>query len=256
MSTTVAEVQEQLPAAEDPRQAQREAWEARADSPLMGISLLFLFVLCVPVIWPHRDRLVADLVTVANVVIWAIFAVDYVVRVRLAADRKDYVRHHILDLVVVVVPFLRPLRLLRLFSVTGLLARRSRQGILKEMTKFAVVFTVIVWFLAAVVMLDLERNAAQATITNLPNALWFSEGTLTAVSYGDVFPVTQAGRVVGGALAIIGLVLVGMVTGAIAAWLVTFVTGDVEGEVEAESQKIDVVLDRLEAMEERLLARG
>ena len=42
-----------------------------------------------------------------------------------------------------------------------------------------------------------ERGEANATITTLPTALWYSLVTLTTVGYGDLYPVTAAGKVIG-----------------------------------------------------------
>src|SRR5664280_2404661 len=56
------------------------------------------------------DPIAADQFTVADVAIWAAFAVDYVARLYLAPARWRFVRSHLLDLLVLVVPFLRPLR--------------------------------------------------------------------------------------------------------------------------------------------------
>jgi len=62
----------------------------------------------------------ADQFTVADVAIWAAFAVDYVARLYLAPARWRFVRSHLLDLLVLVVPFLRPLRALRLLRIARL----------------------------------------------------------------------------------------------------------------------------------------
>ena len=42
-----------------------------------------------------------------------------------------------------------------------------------------------------------ERGDGSATITTLPAALWYSLVTLTTVGYGDLYPVTPAGRIIG-----------------------------------------------------------
>lgn len=47
--------------------------------------------------------------------------------------------------------------------------------------------------------------------------MWWSIATLTTVGYGDVIPVTPLGRVFGGATAIIGIGLIAMPTGILAA---------------------------------------
>jgi voltage-gated potassium channel len=52
---------------------------------------------------------------------------------------------------------------------------------------------------------------------SIPRALWWSIATLTTVGYGDVTPVTAIGRVFAGITAIIGIGLVAMPTGILAA---------------------------------------
>ena len=42
-----------------------------------------------------------------------------------------------------------------------------------------------------------ESAAADANITDLPSAFWYSLTTLTTVGYGDTYPVTAAGRIIG-----------------------------------------------------------
>src|SRR4051812_28602557 len=91
-------------------------WERRTDAPLLVLALLFVVVLALPLLVDLSAP--AQLaVSAANVAIWLVFAVDYVVRLALAVDRWRFVRTHPLDLLVVVVPFLRPLRALRLLRL-------------------------------------------------------------------------------------------------------------------------------------------
>jgi voltage-gated potassium channel len=231
----------------DVRARRRDVWTTRSERPLMIASLLFLAVLCVPIIWPHLNSVLRDLISAANIIIWAVFAIDYVVRLHLADSRWVHVRRHPVDLVVVVVPFFRPLRLLRLMSISGLVARRSRQSLIADLTRFVCITTVAVWLMGAVLLLDVERDADHTVVHNFGDALWLSLGTLTAVPYGDAYPVSAAGKVICGVMMILGLVLVGAVTAAIAAWMVTFVTG--EAEDAENTNKLDAVLARLETIE-------
>src|SRR5664279_1028671 len=95
------------------------AWERRVERPMLVLALVFLVVLVVPMVayLPPAGR---TAFTVADVAIWAAFAVDYVARLYLAPARWRFVRSHLLDLLVVVVPFLRPLRALRLLRIARL----------------------------------------------------------------------------------------------------------------------------------------
>lgn len=46
-------------------------------------------------------------------VLWAVFAAEYGIKLYLAPNRRRFVARHIPDLIIVVVPMLRPLRVLR-----------------------------------------------------------------------------------------------------------------------------------------------
>jgi voltage-gated potassium channel len=94
----------------------------------------FVVVLVLPLV-VDLDPTARGLVTAANIAIWAVFAVDYVARLYLALDRRQYVRTHVLDLVIVLLPMLRPLRALRVLrvlrvaSVAGLAHKRATQSL-------------------------------------------------------------------------------------------------------------------------------
>lgn len=52
--------------------------------------------------------------------VWAVFVVEYLVKLYLAPSRRRFVRTHLLDLVVIVIPFLRPLRVVRVLRLLRL----------------------------------------------------------------------------------------------------------------------------------------
>ncbi|WP_206441741.1 ion channel [Streptomyces boncukensis] len=68
-------------------------------------------------------------------------------------------------------------------------------------------------------VLKAERGAPDATITSLPEALWWAMTTTTTVGYGDLAPVTADGRVYGSILMVIGIGTMGTVTAALASRL-------------------------------------
>lgn len=79
--------------------------------------------------WPILDPALPPWALLACAVVtwaaWGAFAADFLVRVVLAPRRRSYVLHHLHDLAVIVLPLLRPLRLLRLVTVLGALNRRA-----------------------------------------------------------------------------------------------------------------------------------
>src|SRR2546421_1503678 len=93
----------------------RDAFERFSDAtelPLVVLALAMIPLILVPLIADLPSD-VAHAFDVADFVIWGVFVFEYVVKLALAPQRWRFVTHNLLDLVVVIVPFLRPLRLLR-----------------------------------------------------------------------------------------------------------------------------------------------
>jgi voltage-gated potassium channel len=104
-------------------ETRRECWEAKADWPLTISALLFLCAYAAPILRPDLVSPLRTLCWLVTWVTWALFVVDYVARLALSRDRVAFVRGNLFDLAVVVLPLLRPLRLLRLVTLLSVLNR-------------------------------------------------------------------------------------------------------------------------------------
>ncbi|MFF4501226.1 potassium channel family protein [Streptomyces sp. NPDC001401] len=65
-----------------------------------------------------------------------------------------------------------------------------------------------------------EHDALRANLRTYPQALWWSIETATTVGYGDFYPVTPGGRIIGAVVMVVGITTYGMVTAALATWFV------------------------------------
>jgi voltage-gated potassium channel len=190
-----------------------DRWEWRTGPWLTGLALLSFVTLVVD--GPLRAD--SPTVRVIDFVAWATFAVDYAVRIHLAEDRWGFVRSHPLDLAAVALPALRVLRLLASIARVGALAQRGRSERVMVTTTLVAVTVVIG---AAATVLDAERSAPGSNITTFPDALWWAATTVTTVGYGDRFPVTAEGRLVGVLLMVVGIAVFGSITAALAGRLI------------------------------------
>jgi voltage-gated potassium channel len=240
-----------------------EEWQRRTDKPMLIISVLFLLVILVPVVFTSLPLSVRNTLTVIETTLWIVFVVDYLIRFLLAPKRWRFFWTHIPELLVISVPVLRPLRslqVLRLLRLGGLgtvanrLARRSLQG---HAVLLVSAITLILVLTMAGIALIFERGNPHATITSYPEALWWALSTVTTVGYGDIYPVTSGGRLAGLLLMLAGIALAGIITAAVAAWFVQSVVkqaDDVEKEKNAAEASMQqaTVLQRLDALETRL----
>lgn len=101
-------------------------------------------------------------------------------------------------------------------DIAGL--RHLRRVIVREAAPLASVFFLflIVLFLAAVLIHVLERDAQPDVFGSVPASMWWAVVTLTTTGYGDVVPLTVAGRMVAAVLMISGLGVFGLWTGILA----------------------------------------
>jgi voltage-gated potassium channel len=184
------------------------------------------------------------------------------VRFTLTPDRPRFVRTHLFDLAVVVLPFLRPLRALRALRGLGelralrlLQASRlaaflgtgfghARAVIGRRGLHYVVGLVIAIMFVAAGLEVAFEAHANGSTIHSYGGALWWAVVTVTSVGYGDQYPVTVAGRAVAVVLMITGIALFGVVAASIASY---FVEQDQDRRVESRMDEILTALSRLEA---------
>ncbi len=234
----------------EPTTSRYARYDSAAERPLIGLALVFLGVLAAPIIYPHMSPPAALAIRATDIAIWVAFAADYLIRLRLADDRWRFIRTHLVELTAVALPALRPLRLLRLFSIGNMLAARSKRNLIGQAGRLVTVAAGLLVFVGAVAVLDAERGGKGANITTFGDALWWAATTITTVGYGDRYPVTPEGRGVAVALMVLGIALVGVLTASIAAWFVR----EVRLAEEDALNPVEGRLIRLEAKLDQLLA--
>jgi voltage-gated potassium channel len=74
----------------------------------------------------------------------------------------------------------------------------------------------IVLFLSATAEYLAERPQQPNAFSSMPAALWWAITTLTTTGYGDLVPITQLGRLLGGVVMICGIATFGLSTGILA----------------------------------------
>lgn len=189
----------------------------------------------------------------ADWAIWLAFAMDLTVRTYFAERRVRYLTTHWYDVLIVVVPFLRPLRIFRsarLFrllylsraAALGTHAVTTAQELLRRNgLAFVLAAAAVLLLVAASLMFAFEHDS-NGSIDNFGTAMWWAFVTITSVGYGDTVPVTPEGRIVAVFLMILGISLFGFITANIAAYLVEHQGGT----------SLDDVMEKLESVEREL----
>ncbi len=167
----------------------------------------------------------------------AVFTVEYALRV-LAAERKAAYVFSLLGIVdlVAIAPFylrlavdLRAVRILRLFRLFRLFKlvrytraiqrfRRAFTDIREELILY-VMATGFLLYLSSVGIYYFERDAQPEAFASVFHSLWWAVATFTTVGYGDIYPVTVGGKVFTFITLVLGLGIVAIPSGLLAASL-------------------------------------
>lgn len=196
------------------------AWEVF----ILGVSLLSVFNLVV--IMLQRDPVLDMVFVIMDSIFTLVFLTDVVRRLTVADRRRAYLVHGRgwID-VLAAFPLLRVLQLFRIVHMLGILGRLGGPG--RAFKAFfsnkaaggllsVLLVALLVMEFGALLMFAVEHDAPGTTFKSAQDAVWFVLVTMSTVGYGDVYPVTDAGRVVGSFIIVVGVGVFGTLTGFLA----------------------------------------
>jgi voltage-gated potassium channel len=157
---------------------------------------------------------------------WGAFASDLLYGLSTAKNKKSFLLKHPLDIAAVLLPFLRPLRLLRVISFGGLALQKVAMGRQFAITLKVFITSIFIAYVAAVQITISERAVEGSNIKNFGDGIWWAITTVTTVGYGDKFPTTMEGKFLAVGLMIVGISLMGVITASVAAWFVKMGQGE------------------------------
>jgi voltage-gated potassium channel len=169
--------------------------------------------------------------TAANWVIWAVFAAEFLFVLAVASRRGAAMRAHWLDfaLVAVTVPafgtflsylrlfrLVRLLRLLRLSLVLGRALQAERALTSRQVLRLVGLITILVVVIAGAV----EATVDHGDFHSVWDGIWWAVVTVTTVGYGDIYPKSVEGRIVGMVVMFAGIGFLSVLTATVASHFV------------------------------------
>lgn len=185
-----------------------------------------------------------DLLSLIDDGICLIFLYEFIQRFIKSPNKLKFMKWGWIDLIASIpaLPFVRygrVFRLVRLFRV--LRAFRSFKVLIHHVFRnrmngtmsFVAIITVLVVIFSSISILIVEKDPL-SNIKTAEDAVWWAIVTITTVGYGDKFPVTTEGRLIGTLLMFVGVGLFGTFTAYVSSW---FTTGILQSNKEEEEHE-------------------
>ena len=190
-----------------------------------ALSILSVFNIFFALIVKDPD--VFMVLSIMNAILTSIFIVDFLYRLLTTNSKKHYMIHEFgwADLLASMpFPQAKIFRLFRIFRVYRLMKKFGMHGILRELMSnrgsgalLTIFFlTICVLEFGSMAILAVEASSPDAKIITASDAIWWIMTTITTVGYGDMYPVTSAGRMVGVLVMVIGIGLFSTIAGFLA----------------------------------------
>ena len=219
-----------------------DTWEGKAFDWAIIVLIFYSIAALTYDTVPARSEHTRQLLWISEVVVTALFTLEYGVRCYLAERKRDYLFsfYGLIDFVAVLPFYLalfagpevaglrsfRAFRLLRIFRLLKLSAySRASERLLRAFVdcqeEFILFFslTLILIFISAAGIYYFEHPVQPEAFSSILHALWWAVVTLTTVGYGDVYPITAGGRIFTFIILLIGLGVVAAPAGLLASAL-------------------------------------
>jgi voltage-gated potassium channel len=175
-----------------------------------------------------------------NVVVFAAFAIDYLAELAVTHNKPKYMKSQWASLLIVISQFLallpalgflgilrgaRALRVVgtisRVIGIGAALREQGRKFFKEKAASVAFGLSGFTLITSAVAFTIAEDVGDGRRIDSFFDALWWSAATITTVGYGDIYPITTAGRIIAVFTMVVGISTLAVVTARIAQFLIS-----------------------------------
>ena len=199
-----------------------------------------------------------------------VFLIDFILRLLMVEDKKRYLLSWGWFALVTCIPGLPALRILRGLLVVRDVWKLKRvtpaeikaqagERIAESVLYATVVIGLIVITVGSILIVWVEADTPGAVITSGNDAMWWSLVTVSTVGYGDEYPVTAAGRVIGVLMILVGVALFTTLTSYLAS---NFTDRGAKKQrdkqlelAQKNAQHMEVLLERIVTLEEKIVKK-
>ena len=195
---------------------------------LLSLSVFVLICLLADAVF-YLPPEMARLISIYDNTLCIFLLGDFFVRLMNAPDKFRFMRYGWFDLLSSIPAFgtgyirditriSRLLRIYRIYYTVRYVLKRLRSNPEERIFLLIACSVVSVLMMTSIAILAVE-TAPNSNILTAEDSLWWAITTISTVGYGDLYPVTGAGRLIGGVLMVCGTIFIGAISAYISSWV-------------------------------------
>lgn len=202
-----------------------------------------------------RGLISAELAEISDVLIWIFFIIETVALTSLVKDKLRHIRNNWINLVIILlgIPIiwgistyagaLRSLRLLLMVAILMNVSETARQILSRNHLGTTLLVAMGIIVIGGVMMAGIDP-----AISSIGQGLWWAWVTVTTVGYGDVVPTSDAGKLFGAFLILLGIGMFSLLTASFSAFFISKeeTANNLDREILVSLKQITQRLDKLE----------
>ena len=192
---------------------------------ILSLANIVIFVASV-------DASTKEIAGIVDLLLSGILLIDFFGRLLVADNRRGYFfgQQGYLDLLgSLPLPLIRLFRIARVYRAIGRVRAKGGRRLARQLSReraqaallFAMFLVILVLEVGSILVVNAEAGAPGANIETGGDALWWAVVTIATVGYGDKYPVTTPGRLIGVVMIVVGVGLFGIFTGYLARTFLT-----------------------------------
>ena len=192
-------------------------WELQFGTAMTAGGFLFLIAYAVPILLDGRLPQLASFCEILIWVLWVAFAIDFFVRFALANNKKQFLRHNVIDLITLAVPMLRPMRAL---AVIDRFSHWASNNLRNKWLTYVAATSALLILVGSLAVTEAERAYPESSIHSWGAGLVWAFEAVTDLGFGEYEVVSLEGHIIGIGLMVAGLVVTAFLIAAISAWFI------------------------------------
>lgn len=200
---------------------------------------------------------VYSIIVVFDLIVVLILIPEFIHRLLKSDNKKEFLMYNFTDIIGMIPEIImgrfgiyaRYFRLIRIASLFKKDIKNSMEFLHRTRIDYGILLIMLILFAGAIIFF-LTEHGANPQMDSLDDALWYLVVTITTVGYGDIYPETTGGRIVGMVIMFVGIGFISFLTATVTSIFIKDIDEEEMDKIDETNAKIDQLQQEIQELKE------